>query len=227
MATNTLLYTAEVDFPNAADLDLFVGWYAYRHAPDLFKLGFKSCASYRAVEGGMNIMDIYDMDSSDVFEAAGYRDMSAVKDPYVASIMRNARREAATIYTQRLVHPKNADLIPLLDADWVLMLRFEAAPAADRDIIGWLEDEEGPRQAALGATCLRYGWRSYNHPVLPTHRPRCILLVEWPTRPETRLEGLNKRFGDKVGRSEAYVGYRLYPWADRPINEIDGSPRRL
>ncbi|MGE0119891.1 MAG: hypothetical protein AB7S71_11060 [Dongiaceae bacterium] len=226
MATNTLLYTAEVDFPNAADLDPFVEWYAYRHAPDLFKLGFKSCASYRAVEGGMNIMDIYDMDSSAVFESTGYCDMSAVKDPYVKSIMRNARREAATIYTQRVVHPKNTVAIPLLDADWILMLRFEALAAADREIIGWLSDEEGPRQAKLGATCLRYGWRSYDHPVLPTHRPRCILLAEWPTRPETRLKELEEKFGDKVSPPEIYVGYRLYPWADRPLNERDGSRRR-
>jgi hypothetical protein len=226
VATNTLLYTAEVDFPNPADLDPFVEWYAYRHAPDLFKLGFKSCASYRAVEGGMNIMDIYDMDGSEVFESAGYRDMSAVKDPYVASIMRNARREAATIYTQRVVHSKDAKEIPLLDADWVSMLRFELAPSADADIIGWLEDEEGPRQAVLGATCVRYGWRSYSHPVLPTHRPRCILLAEWPTRPGARLEELKKTFGDRVSASEVYIGYRLYPWPDRPLKEIDGSSRR-
>ena len=155
-----------------------------------------------------------------------YRDMSAVKDPYVASIMRNARREAATIYTQRVVHPKSTKAIPLLDADWVSMLRFELAPGADDDIIRWLEDEEGPRQAGLGATCLRYGWRSYNHPVLPTHRPRCILLTEWPTRPGAPLRELKERFGDRVSASEVYIGYRLYPWADRPLNKIDGSPHK-
>jgi hypothetical protein len=107
------------------------------------------------------------------------------------------------------------------------MLRFELAPSADADIIGWLEDEEGPRQATLGATCVRYGWRSYNHPVLPTHRPRCILLAEWPTRPGARLEELKKTFGDRVSASEVYIGYRLYPWADRPLKEIDGSSRWL
>jgi len=221
--TNRLLYTAEVEFPDT-DLQPFVEWFAFRHAPDLFKLGFKSCASYRAVEGGMNIMDIYDMDGSDVFESVPYREMSASKDPYVNGVMRTAIREAATIYTQRIVQPKGMTAIPLLDADWITMVRFDATAAADEEIIGWLGEKEGPLQAGMGAARIRYGWRSYDHPVLPTPRPRCILLAEWAKRPEVRFDALKKRFSQQVSAVEVYVGYRLYPWADRPLNKADGGP---
>lgn len=211
MAKNTFLYTAELDFP-VADRDRFVEWFAYRHAPDLFRLGMKSCASYRAVEGGLDILDVYDMDDTQLFGRPEYPHMR-VRDPYDADATRTVIREAATIYTQRVVMPA-ADEIPVLDADWISMLRFEAEPKHDEDIVAWLLSAEGPRQLALGASRLRYGFRSYDHPTLPTHRPRCFALAEWPHHPPTDFVILTQLFADRAHSFDFYVGQRRYPWPD-------------
>jgi hypothetical protein len=215
---NSILYIAEVDFPEA-DLKPFIEWYAYRHVADLFKAGFKSCASYGAVEGGMNVFDIYDLDSPDVFNIPAYRDMAS-KDPYDAHVMRNEIKEAATVYSQRIVPPTDAaGTIPMLDADWISMIRFEAPASADKDVISWLNDVEGPRLKKLGAAMIRFAYRSSDHPRVPSHRPRCLALAEWSERPApaaASIDPLTKRFGSAVSNVDLYVGHRLYPWPNKP-----------
>jgi hypothetical protein len=215
---NSILYIAEVEFPEA-DLKPFIEWYAYRHVADLFKAGFSSCASYGAVEGGMNVFDIYDLDGPDVFTKPAYRDMAS-KDPYDAHVMRNAVREAATIYSQRIVPPiDHAGTIPMLDADWISIVRFEASPSADHDIVAWLNEIEGPRLRKLGAARIRFAYRSSDHPSVPSHRPRCLALAEWSERPlsaAASVDSLTKRFGHAVNNVDLYVGNRLYPWPNKP-----------
>jgi hypothetical protein len=223
-APNSILYTAEVDFlpQDQRSYADWLEWYAFRHVADLFQAGFKSCASYRAVQGGMTVFDIYDLDSADVFETAFYRDMAS-RDPYDAAMMRPAVREAATVYKQRVIAPADAaGAIPLLNADWLAVLRFEAAPSEDASLTAWLESVEGPRVMGLGASRVRFACRSSNHPKVPTHRPRCLTLVEWPEQPAAHALGadpLKKRFGDAVKNIDLYVGQRAYPWPNKPRSE--------
>jgi len=217
-AKNSILYIAEVEFPKA-DLEPFIEWYAYRHVADLFKAGFNSCASYGAVVGGMNVFDIYDLDSPDVFDTPAYRDMGS-KDPYDARIMRNATAEAATVYTQRIALPAaGGAAIPMLDCDWLSMIRFEAAAASDQQIFAWLSEVEGPRLKKLGAKGVRFAYRSSNHPRVHSDRPRCVALAEWDERPSdaaTDTGALTKQFGAAVSKVDLYVGQRLYPWPNKP-----------
>ena len=48
MAT-PLLYTAELDLADA-DIEPFLEWYAYRHAPDVYEVGLLTCSCYRALD---------------------------------------------------------------------------------------------------------------------------------------------------------------------------------
>jgi len=90
-----LLYTAELDLADA-DVRPFLDWYAYRHVPDLFPLGFVSCACYRTSGADMNLFDIYEIPSHEVFSAPGYRRMNE-RDPYAARILEKRRNKAHTI----------------------------------------------------------------------------------------------------------------------------------
>ena len=45
-----------------------IAWYAFRHAPDIYQIGFDVCTSYRSVAGDMTILDLYEIDSVDIFD---------------------------------------------------------------------------------------------------------------------------------------------------------------
>ena len=55
--TTPLLYAAELDLPEE-DVEPFLQWYAYRHAPDVYQVGLQSCTCYRVLGGGMNLFDL-------------------------------------------------------------------------------------------------------------------------------------------------------------------------
>ena len=80
-----ILYTAENEQPSDS-LDKFMEWYAWRHVPDVYRLGFLTCASYRAVEGGFNVLGIYELKSVSIFETPGYKNVQP-KDNYQPPIV--------------------------------------------------------------------------------------------------------------------------------------------
>jgi hypothetical protein len=83
MTQANILYTAEMDLPDT-DIEAFLAWYAFRHAADLYQAGFQVCTCYRAIEGDMNILDLYEATSPDVFSTPEYRGIMA-NDPYAAA----------------------------------------------------------------------------------------------------------------------------------------------
>lgn len=211
-----ILYTAELDYPEEA-LAGFLEWYAFRHAPDLYACGFRSCACYRAVEGGMDIVDVYEAPSASVFTTPRYRSL-ADRDRYVAAILSKRRAKAHTVYEHEMLAPAPAGEMAPLDADWLSLLRFAAVPEADDRVGAWLAREEAPRLAALGAKRLRLAFRGIDHPAYTTHRPRGLVLVEWPHRPPPEAElrqRLAAAFAVTVSALDAFIGYRLYPWPDK------------
>jgi hypothetical protein len=216
--SHPIIYTAELDYPQA-DLAHFADWYAYRHAPNLYEAGFRTCTCYRAVTGGMDVIDIYEAESAAVFDAPRYRAMGP-KDPYVAEILTKRLDKAHTVYDQLLIAPPAPPgETPALDADWISLIRFAAATATDDRIAAWLGDGETARLFALGAKRLRFAQRTGDHPVYTTHRPRCLFLIEWPERPPRDADTqrrMSERFGNEISDVDTFVGYRLYPWPDKP-----------
>lgn len=209
------LYTSELDIPEE-HIDAFVDWYAFRHAPDIYQIGFDVCTSYRGIAGDMMIMDLYEIDSVDIFDTPQYRGI-AQNDPYSAALLAHRSNKAHTIYSQLFVAPEPVDTRALLNADWISVLRFECAEPDRNALLEYLDSGEAERILLAGAKRVRLAVRTKAGPKHVSNRPSCMLLTEWPLQPTiadigTRLGG---RFGPVIREQSFFVGYRLYPWADR------------
>lgn len=209
-----LLYTAELDLAGA-DIEPFRQWYANRHAPDVYQCGFLTCTCYQAVEGDMNLFDIYEIPDTAVFRTPRYQGMRE-RDPYMAPLMAKRRNKAHTLYTQYMIAPDEPG--DWLNADWIQIIRFEVAPSSDATVIDALAVEMG-RLRDLGLRRVRYACREQDHPTNPTFRPRCMVVAEWPHRPPPEAvlpTRLRARFGDMLGNCDVFTGHRIYPWPDQP-----------
>lgn len=211
----SLLYTAELDLAEA-DIQPFLDWYAYRHAPDLVPLGFQSSACYRTTGGDMNLFDIYEIPNHAIFSDAGYARMNA-RDGYAAAILAKRRNKAHTLYEQ---HELTLDgLAPpgRLDADWIAVFRFDSAidASAVADLLA------GEDWSGAGIDMIRLGTRTTDHPIYTTDRPRFILSLESrrrPARAQATIERLMQKIDAKapISRKLSFEGHRIYPWPDRP-----------
>jgi hypothetical protein len=124
-----ILYTAELDLAEA-DMPSFYDWFASRHVPDLQASGFRACSCYRAIEGGMDILDVYELPNTDAFKQPRYLEMGK-RDSYAAAILGRRTDKSNTVYTQRVLGGTRAEAALPLDADWVSLIRFDApAPSA-------------------------------------------------------------------------------------------------
>ncbi len=213
-----LLYTAELDLAEP-DIEPFLQWYAYRHAPDVFRAGFSTCACYRVDDAGMNLFDIYEIPSSAVFETPWYRAMRG-RDPYMAALMAKRRNKAHTVYEQHLIAPNTSG--PGLDADGISVFRFglnaDDPEALDDAIAGALSRHQ-PLMAASGLIRVRYATRGQDHPTNPTFRPRCMVVAEWAGPPPADSgipDVLHAAAGEAIVDDSAISGSRVYPWPGRP-----------
>jgi hypothetical protein len=214
-----LLYTAELDLADE-DIRPFLDWYAYRHAPDLFPIGFMSCACYRTAGTDMNLFDIYEIPSHAVFSAPGYGRMNA-RDPYAGPLLEKRRNKAHTIYEQIELPAGAPGAEPGLDADWITVARFDA-PGELGGLAATLTEGGPDWSGAVGLSRARLGIRTENHPVYTTFRPRCMLVLEW-SRQAPAGEDLRERLARRMNMPEAsldvFSATRLYPWPTSP----DGS----
>lgn len=208
-----LLYTAELDL-DPEDRSQFLDWYAYRHAPDLYALGFKVCTCYQAISGDMIFFDLYEIDGLQVFDSPEYARM-ARSDVYASEILSRRRNKAHTLYRQSYLTPTPTPDEPTLDADWLSVLRFDSTLdfAELRQILA----SDAIDLASAGAARVRLAERSGEHPVYTTHRPSFMLVVEWPNRPEAamaQLQPLQERLGSSVSKMVEFFGNRVFPWPD-------------
>lgn len=211
--TGEIIYVAELDIPAAA-LPAFYDWYAGRHAPDLYQLGFRTCTSYRGVEGSMDVIDVYEAAGWDIVASEGYRRMKA-RDAYAAPSCAGRTDWTHTIYEYNAA--VGADRHPLLDADWITLLRFGADREAEDALADWLLREGEAAYAALGARSVRLLHRGRDHPTLKSRRARCALLIEWSSEPQAAgrsMPTLPVHLTALVSPEPAFTGYRLYPWPD-------------
>lgn len=208
-----ILYTAELDLPDE-DVDAFLRWFAFRHVPDLARAGFPVWACYRAIEGDMNLIDIYELPAFEVLTGPTYTGMGG-RDGHAADILAKRRDKSNTVYAQRPITPETFGE-PSLDADWVSIIRFEADPETAGTIERALE-ADAARLSDLGAQRIRFAERRQDHPVYSTHRPRWLAMAEWAAQPpETAslsalLAGIPAAALSNV---KPFTGYRVYPWPD-------------
>jgi hypothetical protein len=212
--TGEIVYVAELNI-GPAELPAFSAWYAGRHAPDLYQLGFRTCTSYRGVEGAMDVIDLYEAASWDIVDSDGYRRMKA-RDAYAKPACAGRTDWTHTIYDYNA--RVAADRHPLLDADWITLLRFGATPEQEDAIAGWLLAEGEAAYAALGARSVRLLHRGRDHPTLKSRRARCALLAEWAEEPPAAARGdqlLPAGLARSLAPDDPFTGYRLYPWPDQ------------
>lgn len=209
------LYTSELDIDDA-HIEAFANWYAFRHAPDIYQIGFDVCTSYRGIAGEMTILDLYEIDSADIFDTPQYRTI-AQTDPYGTEILANRRNKAHTVYTQVFVAPEPVNTRALLNADWVSVERFEFTDPDKERLYRYLDAGEAERILLAGAKRVRLAARTKAGPMHVSHRPSYMLLAEWPQRPGLADVGkrLREHFGGAISDPSFFVGYRLYPWVDR------------
>ena len=210
------LYTSELDLAEE-QIKPFFDWYAYRHAPDIYQIGFEICTSYRAIEGDMAIFDLYEINTVDVFDTAKYRAVSA-NDPYSSSLLANRKAKAHSIYSQLYVAPEPEDTRPLLNCDWIRIDRFNASETDSSALCDYLDSGESERILLAGAKRVRLARRTKAGSKHVSHRPSYMVMSEWADRPAIADIGqrLATRFGNDISDQSVFVGYRMYPWADRP-----------
>jgi hypothetical protein len=211
-----ILYTAELNLAEA-DRSAFYDWFASRHVPDLQAAGFGPCACYHSTEGGMDILDLYELQSAEVFKQPRYLEMGA-RDSYGAAILSRRTDKSNTVYTQRMLGGARAASGQPIDADWVSLVRFDASPASAAAFEAVLKKEE-PRLSRLGAFSIRFAERELDHPTYSTHRPRFLALADWAKQPpvEASLTALLEGAGlADVTNIKPFTGYRVYPWPDDP-----------
>ena len=218
------LYTSELDLPEE-HIKPFFDWYAYRHAPDIYQIGFEVCTSYRAIEGDMAIFDLYEINTVDVFDTAKYRAVSA-SDPYSGALLANRKAKAHSIYAQLYVAPEPEDTRPLLNCDWIRVDRFDAGEVTSDVLSDYLDGGEAERILLAGAKRIRLAMRTKGGPKHVSHRPPYMLMSEWADKPAVSDIGarLANHLGNRISDQSTFVGYRLYPWADRPDLLPAGKP---
>jgi hypothetical protein len=211
--SDPIFYVAELTIADAA-IPAFSAWYASRHAPDLFMLGFHTCTSYRAIAGGMDVVDLYEADDWSILDSDGYRRMKA-RDPYATSALAGRTDFTHTVYVHHPDHPARPEA--RLDADFVTLARFAATAEAEARLAAWLAADGRARLAALGARRVRLLRRGRDHPTLPSRRARCALVAEWTTAPPPEAGGLGALPAELAASLEPdahFCGVRLYPWPD-------------
>jgi hypothetical protein len=210
---DAIFYTSELQYA-PDDIGPFLNWFAGRHSADLFRAGFYTTTCYRAVEGGLTIVDIYQAPTWDVFTGEGYKVRD--KDPYAKQMLAPRTANVNSVYSYHNLTAAG-DPRRKIDADWVALTRFAADEATEAAIGRWLDTTEVARLMALGAASVRLVHRSKDRPGSASYRPRCALLTEWSERPppaDTHIGPLVAQLGHPLVEGDAFVGYRLYPWPD-------------
>jgi hypothetical protein len=208
-----IFYVAELEIGEAA-LPTFSAWYAHRHAPDLFMLGFRSCTSYRAIEGGMAVVDMYEAEVWEIVASEPYRRMKA-RDLHAAPALVGRTDFTHTIYVHHPRWPTDPDA--RLDADFVTLARFAAEEAAEERLAAWLAGSGAAQMEAMGAQRVRLLRRGPDHPTLKSRRPRCALVAEWQVEPPAEGRGvamLPPAMAQGLTPDQHFCGRRLYPWPD-------------
>ncbi len=208
-----MFYTSELEYA-PKDIAPFLQWYSGRHSADLFRAGFYTTTCYRAVTGGLTIVDMYQADTWDVFTGDGYKVRD--KDPYAKERLAPRTGNVNTVYTYRSLQGAG-DPARKIDADWVALVRFESDDAPDDALIDWLQAQEVGRLMALGAASVRLVRRTKDRPNTSSYRPAWAILTEWGGRPPQTADltgPLADHLDHPLADGDAFVGFRLFPWPD-------------
>jgi hypothetical protein len=219
-----IFYIVEIDLPaqdRAAAYEAFAAWYAGVHAPHLYEAGFTCCTSYRAMQGRMEIVDIYQADDWSIFASprfARYREVAA-RDPHLPPFMRTIANTRTPYRYLPWRGQAPDDLARPLAADWVAVWRLRADAALLSRVAAWLAREGEAALAAQGVDGIRLLTRTREAPTGTSNRPDGAIALEWRSPPAAHMlagNWLPDWLAVALDEGAAFAGSRLYPWADHP-----------
>ena len=224
-----VFYVVEIEAAAEA-LPAFAEWYASVHAPHLFNAGFNNCTSYVGVSGTMSVVDIYQADDWSVFRQPAfdrYRAIAAA-DPWRPASVKGLPN-SRTVYHHHAATPlPSRDAAAPLDADWILIWRFDGDAALEDRIAAWLGAGGSSLLADRGMRQLRLLHRGRDAPTGPSIRPALALVSEWAARPPADLLAvLPDWLSPRIDPDRGFAGWRLYPWALDPALRVATAPKRI
>lgn len=189
MDTLPNIYFARMDVAPEGLL-AFMNWYDSKHAPDVISVGFHSAHGYHSRFGKPFILNVYEIDSSEIFYSDAYNTMrSPESDPERPAILTHVTNRSNTVYGQ--VHTvgvaipdrpwSDGSRVGAVTAPAVTSVRFDPVDdSAENGIEAWFRDAEFPGLAAqpgfVSARLLRRDGRPHHaNPWVGTW----ATLVEW------------------------------------------------
>lgn len=218
--SDPIFYIVELELPDR-DLRGFLDWYASVHAPHLYEAGFTLCTSYRALSGGMSVVDIYQAPDWSIFESDAferYRTIAA-DDPHRPAYIGRNRNTRTPYHHVPWSKPDDPDIARPLVADWLTLWRFPADEALLARTADWLSASGAARLAEGGAERIRLLSRGREAPTGSSIRPGGALVVQWTGQPSasaTDPDGLPGWLAAPIAGTEPFTGCRLYPWPNDP-----------
>lgn len=219
-----VFYVVEIE-PAAEALPSFADWYASVHAPHLFNAGFTNCTSYIGTAGTMAVVDIYQADDWDMFLRPAFERYRAiaVADPWRPAAIKGLPNSRTVYQHHRTTPLPSRDAAAPLDADWIMIWRFDGDAAFEARIAAWL----GDGGADLFAGQVRLLHRGRDAPTGPSIRPHLALVTEWTTQPPSdAMASLPDWLSARIDPALGFVGWRLYPWALDPSLRLATAPKR-
>ncbi|MBR0651293.1 hypothetical protein GXW78_16595 [Roseomonas terrae] len=224
-----VFYVVEIE-PAAEALPAFAEWYASVHAPHLFNAGFNNCTSYVGVSGTMAVVDIYQAGDWAMFQQPAfdrYRDIAAT-DPWRPPAIRGLPNSRTVYHHHPSTPVPSRDAAAPLDADWILIWRFEGDAALEERIAAWLTEGGGATLIDHGARQIRLLHRGRDAPTGPSIRPALSLVTEWAAQPPYGLAAtLPGWLSSRIDPALGFAGWRLYPWARDPALRLATAPKRI
>jgi len=212
------IYLARMDVAPEG-LAAFMNWYEHKHAPDLISVGFHSAHGYHSRTGSPFILNVYEIDSSEIFYSEAYNTKrSPESDPERPTILADVTNRSNTVYRQ--VHTLGVE-IP--DRPWsegsrsgavaapvVTSVRFDLVEGSSEGaVIDWFHDVDFPETASrpgfLAARLLnRTGRPHHANPWLSSW----ATLIEWEDQASAEAAGgevhtLERLAGSGLGVTDA------------------------
>lgn len=150
------IYMARMDVAPEG-LPAFVNWYEHKHAPDLISVGFHSAHGYHCRAGSPFILNVYEIDSSEIFYSEAYNTKrTPASDPVRPAILAGVTNRSNTVYRQ--VHTLGVEMPDrpwteggrsgAVDAPVVTSVRFDLERGSSRDaLVDRFRDVEFPETA--------------------------------------------------------------------------------
>lgn len=218
MDTLPNIYFARMDVAPEALL-AFMNWYEHKHGPDLISVGFHSVHGYHSRIGSPFILNVYEIDSSEIFYSDAYNTKrTAESDPERPSILAHITNRSNTVYRQ--IHTLGVEIPDrpwsegsrsgAVTASTVTSVRFDLTEGSSESAVeDWFRTVEFPDLAS------RPGFvsaRLLNRTGRPHHANPWVgswaTLIEWEDQEaaegaQTEIEALEHINGAGLGVTDA------------------------